>query len=96
MKRQLHSKLSKQRLDSTFVLQHGQSDCGVASLLSLVQFYEGSGSIEKLRELSGTTKQGTTLLGLYQAANSIGFTAEGNEADVQALIDHNAPVIYTL
>jgi ATP-binding cassette, subfamily C, bacteriocin exporter len=33
------------------------------------------------------------LLGLYQAANKIGFTAEGNEADIQAVIDHNQPLI---
>ena len=39
------------------------------------------------------TKQGTTILGLYQVANQLGFTAEGCEADIQALIDHKQPVI---
>lgn len=76
-----------------FVLQHDQSDCGPSCLLSLIQYYKGSGSLEKLRELSGTTQQGTTLLGLYQAANQLGFTASGKEADIQALIDHSAPLI---
>ena len=33
------------------------------------------------------------MLGLFQTANTIGFTAEGNEADLQALIDHGAPLI---
>lgn len=33
------------------------------------------------------------MLGLYQAANKLGFTAEGCEADIQALIDHDQPVI---
>ena len=85
--------MNKRQLHKTFILQHDQSDCGVACLLSLIQFYKGVNSLEKLRELSGTTKQGTSLLGLYQAANSLGFTASGNEADIQALIDHKEPLI---
>ncbi|QMU64187.1 MAG: ATP-binding cassette domain-containing protein [Flavobacteriaceae bacterium] len=58
-----------------------------------IQYYGGSNNLEKLRELSGTTKQGTTLLGLYQASNQLGFTAQGNEADFQAIIDHKEPLI---
>jgi len=85
--------LSQKHLQQSFIQQHDQSDCGVACLLSLIQYYGGSNNLEKLRELSGTTKQGTTLLGLYQAANKLGFTAQGNEADIQAVIDHNEPLI---
>ncbi|WP_445914500.1 peptidase domain-containing ABC transporter [Yeosuana sp.] len=85
--------LSQKQLKETFKLQIGQSDCGVACLLSLIQYYGGSNNFEKLRELSGTTKQGTTLLGLYQAANKLGFKAQGNEADIQAVIDHKEPLI---
>ena len=85
--------VSQKHLEKTFVLQQDQSDCGVACLLSLIQYYEGSNDLEKLREISGTTKQGTTLLGLYQAANQLGFTAQGNEADLQAIIDHKEPLI---
>ncbi|MBE9469056.1 MAG: peptidase domain-containing ABC transporter [Bacteroidetes bacterium] len=81
------------KLKKTFVLQHDQSDCGVACLLSLIRYYSGDISLEKLREISGTSKQGTTLLGLYQAANKTGFNAEGNEADIQAIIDHGKPLI---
>jgi len=85
--------LSEKLLKQTFTIQHDQSDCGVACLLSLIQYYGGSNNLEKLRELSGTTKQGTTLLGLYQAANELGFTAQGNEADIKAIIDHKQPLI---
>ena len=80
-------------IEKTHTLQLDQSDCGVACLMSLVKLYGGTNSIEKLRELSGTTKQGTTMLGLYQVANKIGFTAEGCEADINALIEHKQPVI---
>ncbi|MFS4481390.1 peptidase domain-containing ABC transporter [Hyunsoonleella sp. 2307UL5-6] len=93
MKPSQEHNLSSKYLKKTLVLQHDQSDCGVACLLSLIQYYQGANTLEKLRELSGTTKQGTTLLGLHQAANALGFDAQGNEADIQALIDHNAPLI---
>lgn len=86
-------KLPIKQLDKSFVLQHDQSDCGVACLLSIIQFYKGSNSLEKIRELSGTNKQGTTLLGLYQSANQLGFTSQGNSADIQAIIDHKKPLI---
>lgn len=90
---QLKHKHQFKRIQKTHVLQHDQSDCGVACLLSLINYYNGDSKLEKLRELSGTNKQGTTLLGLYQAARQLGFDAQGNEADIQALIDHGAPVI---
>lgn len=81
------------KIKNTFVLQHDYSDCGVACLKSLINYYGGDISLEKLREISGTTKQGTTLLGLYQGANKIGFEAEGNEADIKAIIEYGEPII---
>ena len=87
------SKMNLKHIQKTHTLQMDQSDCGVACLLSIIKFYNGDNTIEKLRELSGTTKQGTTLLGLYQVANQIGFTSEGCEADSNALIEHQKPVI---
>ncbi|WP_109301157.1 peptidase domain-containing ABC transporter [Aquimarina sp. AU474] len=85
--------ISEKEIKNTLVLQQDQSDCGVACLLSLIKLYKGNHSLEKLRELSGTTKQGTTLLGLFQAANNLGFAARGCESDIQSLIDHKEPVI---
>lgn len=64
------------------VLQHDSTDCGVACLLSIIRYYGGDISLEKLRNLSGTGKVGTSMLGLYQAANKIGFVAEGYEASI--------------
>ncbi|MDQ0065168.1 peptidase domain-containing ABC transporter [Chryseobacterium lathyri] len=80
-------------IKKTFSLQKDLTDCGVGCLQSLVQYYGGHISLETLREKSGTGKTGTTLLGLHQCANSIGFEAEGCEADVDALIEHGEPVI---
>jgi len=85
--------MNLKHIEKTHMLQLDQSDCGVACLMSIIKLYDGANSLEKLRELSGTTKQGTTMLGLYQVANKIGFTAEGCEADLNALIEHKQPVI---
>lgn len=85
--------MNQKLLSKTIQIQHDQSDCGVACLLSLIKYYGGDNSLENLRELSGTNKQGTTLLGLYQAASELGFEANGCEADIQAVIDHKEPLI---
>lgn len=84
---------NKKLIQKTFSLQKDQTDCGVGCLQSLVRYYGGDISLETLREKSGTSKTGTTLLGLYQCANEIGFEAEGCEADINALIEHGEPVI---
>ncbi|UCA58276.1 peptidase domain-containing ABC transporter [Chryseobacterium rhizoplanae] len=80
-------------IQKTFSLQKDLTDCGVGCLQSLVRYYGGDISLETLREKSGTSKTGTTLLGLFQCAKAIGFDAEGCEADIQALIEHGEPVI---
>jgi ATP-binding cassette subfamily B protein len=86
------SKKQKYRLPS-IVMQQDEKDCGIACLLSLIQYYEGDSDFENLRRLSGTTLTGTTLLGLYQAANESGFDAKGCEADMKALLAHPSPCI---
>lgn len=88
--------LDLKQITKTHILQLDQSDCGPSCLLSIIKLYNGNSSLEKIRELSGTTKQGTTILGLFQAANKLGFNAEGCEADINSLIEHNKPVILHL
>ncbi|MCG8411376.1 MAG: peptidase domain-containing ABC transporter [Bacteroidales bacterium] len=81
------------QIKKSFTLQHDQADCGVACLLSVLKFYNSDCSLEQLRELSGTNKQGTSLLGLYQAAQQLGFKAKGVESDIKNTLNLNAPVI---
>jgi ATP-binding cassette subfamily B protein len=75
------------------VQQLGEFACGLACLSSISKYYGGDISQEKLREISGTTLNGTSLLGLYQAAKEIGFEATGYEADLQNLKIIQDPVI---
>jgi len=85
--------IDKRLIKKTFVKQHDSSDCGVACLLSILKLYGESCSLEHLRNLSGTTTEGTTLLGLYQAAKELNFDAEGYEMDIETLKQYNTPLI---
>jgi ABC-type bacteriocin/lantibiotic exporter with double-glycine peptidase domain len=62
-----------------FSLQKDSSDCGVACLQNILRYYRVDFSLEYLRELSGTDINGTTILGLYQAAEKLGFEPLGAE-----------------
>jgi ATP-binding cassette subfamily B protein len=84
---------SIKKIKKSFIRQHDLSDCGVACLSTLARFYEGDVRLEKLRELSGTSKQGTTLLGMLQAARQIGLDAEAFEADIPNLQKLESPSI---
>lgn len=73
-----------------YIPQRDQTDCGVACLASIIQMYGGFASIEYLRELSGTSIQGTSLLGLQQAAQKNGIEAEAFEVDDLAVFHAEA------
>lgn len=87
------SKTNLTHLKQTFVKQHSQFYCGLACLASIVKYYGGETTQEKLRETSGTTLNGTSLLGLYQAAQKLGFEVAGYEADIKNLKELDVPVI---
>jgi len=80
-------------ISKTFVKQYSQFYCGLACLASVVKYYGGETTQEKLRETSGTTLNGTSLLGLYQAAQKLGFVVGAFEADIQNLKELKEPVI---
>ncbi len=79
---------------NTFTRQLDQSDCGVACLASVIKYFDGSVSLEQLREESGTTRQGTTLLGLKQASETFHLQTEALQAEgVHNLTEVEFPVI---
>lgn len=70
---------------------HDQSDCGVVCLQTILKHYNSYISLEKLREYSGTSIQGTTMLGLIQCGNKIGLEIKGYESTIQALKENKIP-----
>ena len=75
------------------VLQHDSSDCGAACLVSVIKYFGGNSTIEKIRKLSGTSQYGTSMLGLYQAATQSGLEPTGYESSVKDIIEYSNVLI---
>lgn len=73
----------------TFVPQIDARDCGVAALASIAKYYGSDYSLAHLRELAKTSKEGTTALGIVQAAQEIGFETRPIQGDM-SLFDMEA------
>ena len=57
------------------VKQIGEKDCGAASLAMIINYYNGNYSLDELRDLTNTNRNGTTAYDLVEAATKIGFDA---------------------
>ncbi|MFY9153853.1 MAG: peptidase domain-containing ABC transporter [Prolixibacteraceae bacterium] len=89
----MRTKQEINHIRKTFTKQYSQYYCGLACLTSVVKYHGGETTQEKLRDASGTTLQGTSLLGLYQSAQKMGFEVNGYEADLENLKKMEIPVI---
>ncbi|MBD1855321.1 MULTISPECIES: peptidase domain-containing ABC transporter [Leptolyngbya] len=67
------------------VLQHSEEDCGAACLATIAKHYGRMIPISQIRELIGTGQTGTTLLGLKQGADAIGFNARSMKTSSEVL-----------
>ena len=76
------------------VLQDGIKECGSASLLSIIRYYGGNISINRLIELTNTTKDGTNFYNLKDAAQKLGLIAKGFKIDnIDKLKNNCSPLI---
>jgi ATP-binding cassette subfamily C protein len=67
------------------IKQHSEEDCGAACLASITKYYGKTFTINRIRETVGTGQQGTTLLGLKQGANRLGFNARGVKVPIEVI-----------
>ena len=80
-----------------FVKQTGIKDCGVACLKMIIKYYGGDYPISKLRELTNTTKEGTSAYNLIEGAKKIGLDACGYEVKLKDISNDVLPAIaYTV
>jgi ATP-binding cassette subfamily B protein len=86
-------KFSPKKIKKHHVAQLGEYACGLACLCTISRYYGAEFSQEKLRDISGTSQSGTTLLGLIQAAQKIGYEAKGFEAELKHLAELEGPAI---
>ena len=76
------------------VLQDGYKECGAASLLSIIRYYGGNISINKLVSLTKTDKFGTDLYNIKQAAECLGLEAIGYKVEnINSLKKEKKPFI---
>ncbi|MBC1567882.1 peptide cleavage/export ABC transporter [Listeria sp. FSL L7-1425] len=65
-----------------YVPQVDTRDCGVASLAMILKHYGTDKSLASLRELAKTNMEGTTALGIIEAAKSLNFETKAIQADM--------------
>ena len=76
------------------VKQIGYKECGAASLLSIIRYYHGNISMQRLVELTNTTNDGTTFYDIKQASNELNLEAIGYKVDdITKLKDIKKPFI---
>lgn len=73
--------------------QPDSKDCGPTCLKIIAKYYGKSISIEDLRQLSETTREGSSLLALSDTAESLGFRTLGVKLSVQTLKKASLPCI---
>jgi len=76
-----------------FYKQHDGKDCGPTCLKIISKYYGKLISIEKLRELCETTREGSSLLALSNAAETLGFKTLGARLTLERLEDVALPCI---
>ena len=74
-------------------LQHDAMDCGPTCLRMIAAHYGKVFSLEGLRERSGITREGVSMLGLSEAAEQLGFRTVGVKTTFEELMEAPLPCI---
>src|SRR5690606_20533372 len=75
------------------VKQRDITDCGAAWLASVAAKYKLNLPVARIRQMAGTDKRGTNVLGIIEAAAKIGLTAKGVKGPFESLNKIGLPVI---
>jgi ATP-binding cassette subfamily B protein len=75
------------------VRQMDGSDCGAAALATIARHHGRHFGLQAMRDLAGTDRVGTNLLGLVQAAERIGFAAKAVKGPYEALDQAPLPAV---
>ena len=79
------------------VLQEGNKDCGAASLLSVIRYYGGDISIDRLLEMTKTTKEGTNFYNMSEAVSKFRLIAKCFKVDdIEKIKNIDVPFIVQL
>jgi len=78
------------------VKQRDVSDCGAACLASVAAYYGLRIPVSRIRQYAGTDKQGTSLLGLMEAAEKLHFNTRAAKAAGISTVGIPVPSIFHL
>ncbi|MGB4293789.1 MAG: peptidase domain-containing ABC transporter [Bacteroidales bacterium] len=67
------------------IKQRDITDCGAACLASVAAYYRFDIPVARIRQLAGTDRKGTNVLGLVEAAGKMGFIAKGVKGEIDCL-----------
>ncbi|MEJ5105363.1 peptidase domain-containing ABC transporter [Chryseobacterium sp. MYb328] len=70
-----------------FYKQPDTKDCGPTCLRIVSKYYGKSISLQQIRALSETTREGSSLLGLSDAAENLGFRSLGVQVDFKTFVE---------
>ena len=76
-----------------YVKQEGIRDCGITCLYNIIRYYKGNASIEKLRELTHTNENGTSIYNILEASKSLGLEAKAFRCGLNDLANLEFPII---
>ncbi len=75
------------------IKQHDITDCGAACLASICAHFDKQLPISKIRQMAGTDKKGTNVLGMVEAAGKLGFEAKGVRGEFDSLFKIPMPTV---
>jgi ATP-binding cassette subfamily B protein len=75
------------------VRQVDESDCGAAALATICLFHRLPVGLQKMRDMTGTDREGTNLLGLVEAAERLGLSAKAVKGPYEALMGIPLPAV---
>lgn len=70
-----------------FYKQPDAKDCGPTCLRIISKYYGKTIALQQIRNLSETTREGSSLLGLSDAAENLGFRTMGVQVDFKTLVE---------
>lgn len=81
------------KLRFPFYNQKDAKDCGPTCLKIIAKHFRKSIAIQELRDFSETTRSGSSLLGLSEAAEKLGFRSLGIKVNLEKLMEVPLPCI---
>lgn len=68
-------------------------DCGPTCLRMIARHYGRNFTLQRLRDISGISRDGVSMLGISQAAEKVGFRTTGIKTSINMLVESELPCI---